>query len=49
MLKKNIVGFPTEPIGFSNNARIRFGPPSFDDARIIVESGKTINLTIQLR
>lgn len=28
----NIVGFPTEPFGFSNDAPVRFGPPSFADA-----------------
>ena len=28
----NIVGFPTEPFGFSNDAPIRLGPPSFADA-----------------
>lgn len=24
-----IIGIPTEPIGFSNNAPLQFGPPSF--------------------
>lgn len=47
-LKTNLIGFPVEPIGFSNNARIKFGPPSFEDAKITVESGKTVNLIIQL-
>jgi uncharacterized protein (DUF2141 family) len=28
----NIVGFPTEPFGFSNNAPVRLGPPNFADA-----------------
>ena len=28
----NIVGFPTEPFGFSNDAPIRLGPPDFADA-----------------
>lgn len=28
----NIMGIPTEPVGFSNDAPIRFGPPSFADA-----------------
>ena len=28
----NIVGFPTEPFGFSNDAPVRFGPPAFADA-----------------
>lgn len=31
-METNIVGFPTEPFGFSNNAPIRLGPPSFADA-----------------
>ena len=29
-LDTNFVGIPKEPIGFSNNAMGRFGPPSFD-------------------
>ena len=28
----NIVGYPTEPFGFSNDAPARFGPPAFADA-----------------
>ena len=28
-LSKNFLGMPKEPFGFSNNARARFGPPSF--------------------
>ena len=28
----NLVGFPTEPFGFSNDAPLRFGPPAFADA-----------------
>ena len=31
-MSTNIVGFPTEPVGFSNDAPLRFGPPSFADA-----------------
>ena len=31
-LDKNRIGIPKEPLGFSNGARIRFGPPKFDDA-----------------
>jgi len=48
-LKTNFIGFPTEPIGFSNDVKIRFGPPSFDDAMILIENGKTLNLTIHLK
>jgi len=48
-LKKNFLGFPKEPIGFSNDARIKMGPPSFSDAAITVEAGKTITVQITLR
>jgi uncharacterized protein (DUF2141 family) len=48
-LKTNFVGFPTEPIGFSNDAKIKFGPPAFDDVKVKVEEGKTLNLTINLK
>jgi len=47
-LKTNFVGFPKEPIGFSNDAKIKFGPPNFDDAKVKVEAGKTLTLTIIL-
>jgi uncharacterized protein (DUF2141 family) len=32
VMATNIVGFPTEPFGFSNDAPLRFGPPAFADA-----------------
>lgn len=35
-LNRNIVGLPTEPVAFSNDAAIRFGPPSFEDAAVNV-------------
>ena len=31
-IDRNFLGIPTEGIGFSNDARIRFGPPAFADA-----------------
>lgn len=37
-LNRNIVGLPTEPVAFSNNAVIRFGPPSFEDAAVQVSA-----------
>jgi uncharacterized protein (DUF2141 family) len=48
-LKTNFVGFPKEPIGFSNDAKIKLGPPDFDDAKVKVEAGKTLTLTITLK
>ena len=48
-LKTNFIGLPAEPIGFSNDAPIKFGPPSFADAKIDVEEDRTLNYVIQLR
>ncbi|MEO0897567.1 MAG: DUF2141 domain-containing protein [Bacteroidota bacterium] len=48
-LKTNLVGLPTEPIGFSNDAKIFFGPPSFEDAKIEVKKGEITNVNIYLK
>ena len=31
-IDRNFLGMPTEGIGFSNDAKMRFGPPAFADA-----------------
>jgi uncharacterized protein (DUF2141 family) len=36
-LDTNALGAPTEPYGFSNDASGSYGPPSFDQARIVVQ------------
>ena len=38
-----------EPIGFSNDVRIRFGPPAFSDAAFNVVNGDTVRMRIILR
>ncbi|MBU2968235.1 DUF2141 domain-containing protein [Pseudoalteromonas sp. C2R02] len=45
---KNWLGLiPTEGMGFSNGAKLNFGPPSFKDAKLIMqEVDPVINLTI---
>jgi len=46
-LNANIMGIPTEPFGFSNNAPLQFGPPSFKAAAFDVDSSgaaQTISL-----
>jgi len=48
-LKTNFIGFPKEPIGFSRDAPMRFGPPSFKDAKVKVEANKTTRITITLK
>src|SRR5262245_3528442 len=45
---RNFLGIPTEDIGFSNNAPMRFGPPRFDDAEVIVPPEGT-QTALQLR
>ncbi len=35
-IDRNLFGIPTEGIGFSNDAKMRFGPPSFADAAFTV-------------
>lgn len=48
-LDKNILGAPTEPYGFSNDARGLFGPPSFSDAVFVVTDDQAdIKQTIKL-
>ncbi len=47
-LTKNGFGLPTEPYGFSNNARSTFGPPSFSQAAFNV-SEKTSPIEIAVR
>lgn len=35
-LDMNVMGMPTEPYGFSNNATGNFGPPSFEAAKLVL-------------
>lgn len=45
-LDSNLVGMPTEPWGFSNNAAGNFGPPAWNDARfeLLDSESQTIQL-----
>src|SRR5690606_32329089 len=45
-LDTNLFGVPTEPYGFSNNARGVFGPPSLSQMIFIAESNKTIEIDL---
>jgi uncharacterized protein (DUF2141 family) len=47
-LDSNLLGIPTEPYGFSNDAVGKFGPPSFEQARILVpQEGGQITITLR--
>ena len=41
-LDRNALGIPSEPAAFSNGAKIRFGPPSWDAARFNAPAGRTV-------
>jgi uncharacterized protein (DUF2141 family) len=46
-LDKTFWGVPTEPHGFSNDARGILGPPRFDDAAITLDgSDKAVDITL---
>ena len=36
-MKSNFIGIPREPVAVSNNAKSRFGPPKYKDAKVVVE------------
>lgn len=40
-LDTNKIGIPKEPLGFSNGARILFGPPDYDDAEFAFDGADT--------
>lgn len=45
-LDKSLLGVPSEPYGFSNHARGRMGPPSFDTAAIEVSGNLHISIDL---
>ncbi len=38
-LDRTLLGMPEEGMGFSNNAKMRFGPPDFADAAVQITAG----------
>jgi uncharacterized protein (DUF2141 family) len=47
-MNTNPFGMPTEPFGFSNNAPVRFGPPSWSAAQFEVAAKVTTTQTIKI-
>lgn len=45
-LNRSSFGMPTEPYGFSNNARGQFGPPSFEQASVQVAPNTTVEIEL---
>jgi uncharacterized protein (DUF2141 family) len=48
-LNTNVVGAPSEPYGFSADARGTFSAPSFDEARLELAADETKQITIQIK
>ena len=47
-INRSLLGIPEEGMGFSRDAPMRFGPPSFDDAAIRVgEAGGAVSLRLR--
>ena len=41
----NFLGIPKEPTAMSNNAKARFGPPKYKDAKFELKEDKTITIS----
>jgi uncharacterized protein (DUF2141 family) len=46
-LDTNILGIPKEGFGFSNNAMGTFGPPSFEKAKVEVNTNKSASISMK--
>ena len=47
-LDKNLLGVPTEPYGFSNNARPKFRAPSWEEAKFALpQGGQVVTLRLE--
>lgn len=47
-LDTGFLGIPSEPYGFSRDARDTFGPPEFEEARLELAPGETARLVIKV-
>ena len=47
-LDSNLLGVPTEPFGFGNDAKVNFAPPDFADMAVTVGAG-TVETSVTLR
>ena len=45
-LDTGFLGIPTERVGFSNNAKGRFGPPSFEKTAFNLAASKTVHIVL---
>ena len=45
-LNTGLFGIPTEPVGFSKNAKGMFGPPGFDDTSFSFDEDMTVEIVL---
>ena len=45
-MDRNLFGVPKEQFGFSNNAKGKFGPPSFEDASFTVSNDMKLEINL---
>ena len=46
-LDKGFMGIPQEPYGFSNDARGKFGPPSYEESKLIVKGDVKTSIKVE--
>ncbi len=49
VLKRTASGLPAEPVGFGNNAQIKWGPPSFIQSAVTVSGSTRTAVTLRNR
>lgn len=47
-LDKNLMGIPTEPYAFSNNPKVKWSPPTFEESKFQLQ-GKHLKMQIHLQ
>jgi uncharacterized protein (DUF2141 family) len=45
-MKTNVLGIPQEGTGASNNAKGKFGPPKYADAKFVISDDRRISITM---
>mgnify|MGYP001820387912 FL=1 len=45
-LNTGLFGIPTEPVGFSSNAKGMFGPPGFDDTSFLFDKDMKVEIVL---
>lgn len=49
VLKRTALGLPSEPVGFGNDAQVKWGPPSFEQSAVKVSGSTVAAITLRNR